>query len=164
MSTQTKIKTQEGIIGICRNLKKRKKTIVTYNGSFDILHLGHVKSLQEAKKQGDVLIVPLNSDKSIKAYKSPKRPIIPQSQRAQMLAALSCVDYVVIFNETNPIKILDKIKPDIHCNGADYGKNCIEKDIVEKNGGKIHILKWIPSLSTSKIIKKILEAYSDEKK
>jgi len=158
-----KLKNQKSIIGIVSNLRKQGKKIVTYNGSFDILHLGHVKSLQEARKQGDVLIVPLNSDKSIKGYKSPKRPIIPQSQRAQMLAALSCVDYVVIFNELNPIKILDKIKPDIHCNGADYGKNCIEKDIVEKNGGRIYILKWIPGLSTSKIINKILDAYSDEK-
>mgnify|MGYP001559257438 CR=1 FL=1 len=159
-----KIKNQKEIIALVQKLRKEGKKIATYNGSFDILHLGHVKSLQEARKQGDVLIVPLNSDKSIKAYKSPKRPIIPQSQRAQMLAALSCVDYVVIFNETNPIKILDKIKPDIHCNGADYGKNCVEKDIVEKNGGKIHILKWIPNLSTSKIIKKILDVYSNGKK
>lgn len=155
-----KIKSQKSIVEIVKDLKKKKKKIVTYNGSFDILHLGHVKSLQEAKKQGDVLIVPLNSDKSIKIYKSSKRPIIPQSQRAQMLAALSCVDYVVIFNETTPIKILDKIKPHIHCNGADYGKNCIEKDIVEKNGGKIYILKWLPGLSTSKIVQKILEVHS----
>lgn len=157
-----KLKTQQQIIRLVRNFRKQGKKIVTYNGSFDILHLGHVKSLQEAKKQGDVLIVPLNSDKSIKAYKSPKRPIIPQSQRAQMLSALSCVDYVVIFDETNPIKILDKIKPDIHCNGADYGQNCIEKDVVKKNGGKIHILKWLPGLSTTKIIKKILNVYSSK--
>ena len=158
-----KLKSQKQIIEIVKGLKRKNKKIVTYNGSFDILHLGHIKSLQEAKKQGDILIVPLNSDKSIKAYKSPKRPIIPQAQRAQTLAALSCVDYVVIFNEVNPLKILDKIKPDIHCNGADYGENCIEKDVVEKNGGKIHILKWVPGLSTSKIIKKILDAYATAK-
>lgn len=158
-----KLKNQKSIVEIVRKLKGQGKKIVTYNGSFDILHLGHIKSLQEAKKQGDILIVPLNSDKSIKVYKSPKRPIIPQAQRAQTLAALSCVDYVVIFNEVDPIKILGKIKPDIHCNGADYGKNCIEKDVVEKNGGKIHILKWLPGLSTSKIIQKILDVYSSKK-
>ncbi|MFH1780842.1 MAG: HAD-IIIA family hydrolase [Candidatus Nealsonbacteria bacterium] len=160
MSIKIKIKTQKEIVEIIRQLKKNKKKIVTYNGSFDILHLGHIKSLEEAKQQGEVLIVPLNSDKSVKSYKGPNRPIVRENERAQTLAALSCVDYVVIFNEINPKEILNKIKPDIHCHGADWGKNCIEREIIESNGGKIHILKTVPGLSTTGLIKKILDVYA----
>jgi len=160
MSTQNKIKTQKEIIQICRNLKKRKKTVVTYNGSFDILHLGHIKSLEEARAQGDVLIVPLNSDKSVYLYKGPNHPIISESERAQTIAALNCVDYVVLFDEINPKEILNKIKPDIHCHGADWGKNCVEREVVEKNGGKIHVLETVPGFSTSALIKKIIKVYS----
>jgi len=156
MPTRTKIKTQKEIVAIARRLKKNKKKIVTYNGSFDILHLGHIKSLQEAKQQGDVLIVPLNSNKSVRGYKGPNHPIVSQEERAQTLAALSCVDYVVIFDEINPKEILNKIKPDIHCHGADWGRDCVERETIEKNGGRIHILKWTPGLSTSNLIKKIV--------
>ena len=104
-----KIKTQPVIVKIVRNLKKQGKIIVTFSGSFDILHIGHVKSLEEAKKQGDVLIVFLNSDVSVRGYKGQKRPIIPQESRAEMLAALECVDYVVLFDELNVKKIISKI-------------------------------------------------------
>src|SRR3989338_3215825 len=160
MSTQTKIKTQKEIIQICRRFKKRKKTVVTYNGSFDVLHLGHIKSLEEAKSQGDVLIVPLNSDKSVKNYKGPNHPIVSEKERAQTLAALSCVDYVVIFDEINPKEILNKIKPNIHCHGSDWGIDCVEKETVESNGGKIYILKIVPGLSTTGLVKKILNIYA----
>ena len=154
-----KIKNEKELLNEVRRLRAEGKTIVTYNGSFDILHVGHVRSLQEAKTLGDVLIVPLNSDKSVKMYKGPKRPIVGERERAEMLSALGCVDYVVLFDETDPIRILDIIKPHIHANGADYGENCIEKDIVEKNGGKIHILKWSDGFSTSQLIKKIVDLY-----
>ncbi len=155
----SKIKSTQEIQQIANQLRGDNKTIVTYNGSFDILHVGHARSLQEAKTLGDVLIVPLNSDKSVKMYKGPKRPIVGEKERAEMLSALGCVDYVVFFDETDPIRILDIIKPHIHANGADYGENCIEKDIVEKNGGKIQILKWSDGFSTSKLIKKIVDLY-----
>ncbi len=160
MPIKNKIKTQKEIVEIARRLKKNKKKIVTYNGSFDILHLGHIKSLEEAKKQGDVLIVLLNSDKSVHAYKGPNHPIISQQERAQILAALACVDYVVIFDEINPKEILNKIKPDIHCHGADWGKDCMERETIESNGGKIYILKIVPGLSTTGLVKKILNIYS----
>ncbi len=157
-----KIKNEKELLNEVRRLRAEGKTIVTYNGSFDILHVGHVRSLQEAKTLGDVLIVPLNSDKSVKMYKGPKRPIVGERERAEMLSALGCVDYVVLFDETDPIRILDIIKPHIHANGADYGENCIEKDIVEKNGGKIHILKWSDGYSTSKLIKKIVDLHGQQ--
>lgn len=155
-----KIKSQIGISQIVRDLKKQGKKIVISNGSFDILHIGHIKSLQEAKKQGDVLIVLLNSDKSIKSYKGKNRPINSQKVRAETLATLNFVDFITIFNEINPKRILGKIKPDIYCQGRDWGKNCLERKIVEKNGGSVYILRRASGVSTSKLIKKILDVYS----
>lgn len=150
-----KIKTQSQILTIVKSLKKEGKKIVTYNGSFDILHAGHVQAVSEAKKQGDVLVILLNSDASIKMYKGPFRPINQERDRAEMLAGLGDVDYVVLFHEINPKNILARVGPDVHCNGSDWGKNCVERGVVEQHGGKIHILKWKEGFSTSNIIKKI---------
>lgn len=155
-----KTKSQQEIIRIIRNFKKQNKKIVAINGSFDILHLGHIKSLKEAKAQGDILIVLLNSNYSVKNYKGVGRPINSQIERAGVLSALECVDFIVIFNEITPKKILEKIKADIYCQGKDWGKNCIERKTVEKYGGKIYLLKWSKGLSTTKVIDKILHAYS----
>jgi len=136
-------------------LKSNGHTIVTLNGSFDLLHAGHLQSIFEASQQGDMLIVALNSDASIKQYKSPKRPIIPLEYRLQMMAALEFVNYVTWFEETDPRNLLAKIKPHVHVNGSEYGENCIEAETVKSNGGKIHIIQLIPGLSTSTVIKKI---------
>ena len=138
-----------------RKIRSEKKTIVSLNGSFDLLHAGHLKIIYTASTLADVLIVALNTDSSIKEYKSKNRPIIPLEYRMQVMAALGFVSYVTYFEDTTPIKILDIIKPDIHVNGSEYGKNCIEKEVVEKNGGKIFIVDLKPSLSTSNIITKI---------
>lgn len=156
-----KIKNQKEIVRVVKKLKEQGRKIVTYNGSFDILHLGHIESLKEAKKQGDILIIPLNSDKSVRLYKGPNHPINSQEKRAEVLAALECVDYITIFDEINCKNILDKIKPNIHCNGADWGKSCVERGIIEKNRGKIQILKWQNGFSTSNLIEKIINAYQE---
>lgn len=161
MRQNNKIKNQKEIEEIAARLKREGKKVVVFNGSFDLLHSGHVKSLEEAKEQGDVLVILLNSDASIQKYKSIKRPIIGEEERASMLAALWCVDFVTLFDETNPKTLLEKIQPDIYCNGADWGKNCVERSVVEKHSGKVHVLKWRPGLSTSKIIGKILDAYAN---
>ena len=153
----SKIISQRETIKIRENLKRQGKVVVSLNGSFDLLHTGHIKSIEEAKKQGDVLIIALNSDKSVRSYKGLNRPIIPEKDRALHLAALACVDYVVLFNETNSIRILDKIKPDIHCNGADWGRDCVELEVVEKNGGKIHILKWTQGWASRQLIRRIID-------
>lgn len=157
-----KIKTLPETVHLVKQLKKEGKTIVTNNGSYDLLHFGHVKSLQEAKQQGDVLIVGINSDSSVKKYKSKDRPIIPQTQRAEMIAALECVDYVFIFEETTPIRFINLLKPHIHTNSANYGENCIEAEAVKQNGGKLYLLQKYESISTSEIIKKILKIYTRE--
>jgi D-glycero-beta-D-manno-heptose 1-phosphate adenylyltransferase len=136
-------------------LRHEGKTIATLNGSFDLLHAGHLHMIYEASLTADVLIVALNSDRSIQTYKSPERPIIPLPYRMEMICALGFVDYVTWFEETNPIALLEIIKPDVHVNGAEYGENCIEAEIVKEHGGRLHIVELIPGLSTSQIIKKI---------
>ena len=136
-------------------LRSQGKTITTLNGSFDLLHAGHLHMIFEASKAGDVLIIALNTDRSIQEYKSPLRPIIPLKYRLQMMSALGFVDYVTWFDETDPRNILNIIKPDIHVNGSEYGYNCIEAETVKANGGSIRIVELVPGLSTSLIMKKI---------
>lgn len=136
-------------------LRKANKTIATLNGSFDLLHAGHMHMIYEASRQGDVLIVALNSDRSIKKYKSIHRPIVPLESRLQMMAALGFVSYVTWFEETDPCQLLEIIKPDVHVNGAEYGPECIEAKTVIENGGRIHIVELIPGLSTTEVINKI---------
>ncbi|MBL7055063.1 D-glycero-beta-D-manno-heptose 1-phosphate adenylyltransferase [Candidatus Woesearchaeota archaeon] len=158
--TKQKIKTMEELKKIIKNLKSQNKKIVTTNGVFDILHLGHIKYLQEAKKLGDILAIALNSDSSVKQIKGPQRPINDQEARAEVLASLEFVDYIVIFNETDPVKILSEIKPDIHVKGGDYKLGeIIEKDIVEKNNGKIILIPEIKGYSTTNLIDKIIKIY-----
>jgi rfaE bifunctional protein nucleotidyltransferase chain/domain len=138
-----------------RELKERGKTLVTLNGSFDLLHAGHLQILYQASLQGDFLIVALNTDRSIQCYKSPQRPLIPLEYRLQMMAALEMVDYVTWFDETDPREMLKKVRPHVHVNGAEYGENCLEAEVVRSQGGRIHIVELVPGLSTSQIIQKI---------
>ncbi len=138
------------------DLKKGGKTIATLNGSFDLLHAGHLHMIYEASQQADLLIMALNSDDSIKKYKSPLRPIVPLEFRLRMTAALEFVDFVTTFEETDPRILLSKIKPHVHVNGAEYGANCIEAEVVKASGGRLHIVELIPGLSTSALIKKIV--------
>lgn len=140
------------------SVKAEGKTIVTLNGSFDLLHAGHLHIIYEASRQADVLIVALNSDGSIQKYKSPKRPIVPLMYRLRMIAALGFVNYVTTFEETDPREILTKIKPHVHVNGAEYGASCIEADVVKEHGGRLHIVQLVPGLSTSTLIKKIIDS------
>ena len=157
-----KIKTKEEISAISEELKKQGKKVVTTNGVFDLLHIGHVRSFEKAKSFGDVLIVGINSDSSVKKIKGDKRPIISQNDRAEMLATLNVVDYIVIFEETTPNVILDAIKPSIHIKGKDWeNKFCPEKELIEKNGGKMEFIDLIQGLSTTNIINKILECYKE---
>lgn len=138
-------------------LRAKGQKIATLNGSFDLLHAGHLQIIFEASQVADILIVALNTDQSIQQYKSPKRPIISLDYRLQMMAALEFVDYVTWFEETNPCQLLAKIKPDVHVNGNEYGENCIEAETIRNDGGKMHIVQLVPGLSTSAIIHKIQE-------
>ena len=134
--------------------KLAEKKIVFTNGCFDILHYGHVKLLIESKKQGDLLIVGLNSDDSIKKIKGPDRPINNNHKRSLMLASLSYVDYVVFFSDPTPIKLIEKIQPNVITKGGDYNLNSIiGANYILNNGGEVKIIPLVPNLSSSKLIK-----------
>lgn len=140
---------------LAATLRAKGKRIVTINGSFDVLHGGHLYILNEARQQGDVLIVGLNSDASVRLHKGAARPIVAERQRAEMLLALRAVDYVHVFNEADPVAFLQELSPDVHVNGSEYGENCIESDTVRRGGGRIHIVNRIPNLSTSGLVEKL---------
>ncbi len=154
----SKLKSKKAIIGLVKNLKAQGKKVVVFSGSFDVLHIGHINAIQVAKKQGDVLIILLNSDHSVRLYKGSNHPLTSEQERAKTLAALEAVDYVSMFDELTPENILSQIKPDIYCNGSDWGKNCIERDVVEKNGGKVYVLPWEKGYSTSALMKKLSQS------
>ncbi|MBQ8634523.1 D-glycero-beta-D-manno-heptose 1-phosphate adenylyltransferase [bacterium] len=144
------------IQNIIKNLKKENLTTVFTNGCFDILHIGHVRYLKESAKFGDKLIIGLNSDSSVKKLKGETRPINNESDRAELLSELNFVDYVVIFDENTPEKLLDEIKPDIYTKGADYTIETLpEAQTVIKNGGRVEFINLVEGKSTTNVIKKI---------
>lgn len=152
-----KIKLRGEISALAKNLKNEGARIVFTNGCFDILHLGHVRYLREAKKLGDVLIVGLNSDNSVTALKGPGRPYVSELERAEILASLECVDFVIIFSELRPDSLIKLIKPDIHVKGGDYKVSELpERKTVESLGGKVVVIPPIKGKSTTGIIEKIL--------
>jgi D-glycero-beta-D-manno-heptose 1-phosphate adenylyltransferase len=144
-------------------LKKAGKKVVFTNGAFDLLHAGHVTYLEFARGQGDVLVVGLNSDSSVRRYKGDKRPINKQADRAKVLAALECVDHVVIFNEDEPAKLIAELLPNVLVKGADWAHYVSGRDVVEKNGGKVVLAKLVEGRSTSGMINRIILAYDRRK-
>ena len=148
---------REDIRALVNIIHNSGKTVVCTNGCFDILHVGHVRYLEETKKFGDVLIVALNSDKSVKRLKGEGRPINNENDRAELLSALKCVDYVVLFDEDSPRNLLDEIKPDVYTKGADYTMETLpEADIMRKNGTRVEFIKFVEGKSTTNVIRKML--------
>lgn len=141
---------------LVEKLKAEGKTVVFTNGCFDILHVGHLRYLDEAKECGDILIVGVNSDASVRRLKGETRPINNQDDRGEMLTGLKAVDYAVIFTEDTPVEILEELKPSIHVKGGDYKKEDLpETEVVERNGGEVKILSLIQGKSTTNVVKKI---------
>lgn len=138
------------------DLRRAGKKVVFTNGVFDLLHPGHVRYLKQARSLGDALIVGVNSDRSVRAIKGPSRPITPEAERAELLAALACVDAVAIFDDDTPAEIISKIQPDVLVKGADWAADAIVgRDIVEARGGKVVRVNIEPGWSTSAIIEKV---------
>jgi rfaE bifunctional protein nucleotidyltransferase chain/domain len=132
------------------------KTIVFTNGVFDLLHPGHVRYLQDARRLGDTLIVGVNSDRSVRSNKGPSRPIVPEHERAEVLAALACVDAVVIFDDATPLAVIAAIQPDVLVKGADWGEGAIVgREVVESRGGRVVRMALSPGHSTTALIAKI---------
>jgi len=141
---------------IVTKAKAKGQKVVFTNGCFDLLHLGHVHLLREAKKMGDLLVVALNSDRSVKKIKGSNRPILPETERAELLAALEAVDYVTLFNEPDPSKVIEELKPDVLVKGGDWTKGqVIGGELVEQNGGKVAVVPYLQGHSTTKIIEAI---------
>ena len=157
-----KVKSLTALVDHLDVLRGRGKKIVFTNGCFDLLHVGHVKYLQKARKLGDHLVLGLNSDNSIRRLKGDNRPLICEDERAHILAALDCIDNVVIFDEDTPIELIKSIQPDILAKGEDYAiEDVVGRDIVENYGGRVELVRFEEGKSTTNIIKKILDQYGN---
>lgn len=157
----TKINSLSSLKRKIERLKQDGKRIVFTNGCFDILHYGHTKYLQDAKTKGDYLIVAVNSDSSIKKIKTNNRPVVGQDDRLKVVAALGCVDFVILFNEENPLKLIKALKPDILVKGSDWSKKrIVGADFVGSYGGKVLTINLVKGRSTSSIIEKIIRDFA----
>lgn len=155
-----KIKTKEDLHRIVEDLKKKGKRIVFTNGCFDLLHLGHIRYLEKAKSLGDILVVGVNSDRSVRNLKGPDRPILPDEERAEILSSLGCVDYITVFDELTPLELISSLQPHILVKGGDWTKETtVGKEVVERSGGEVVILPFEEGSSTSNLIETILKRY-----
>lgn len=156
-----KIDTLDGLVARRSRYRDLDRVVVWTNGCFDLLHAGHVASLQSARAFGDVLVVGLNSDTSVRGLKGPTRPVLSEGERARILEALECVDHVLIFSEATPDRVLSALRPDVHCKGAEYapphGRPVPERAVVEAYGGRMEYLPLVPGVSTSDIVDRVLK-------
>lgn len=163
MQTRTsgKILDTGALVEALTAFRQSGKRIVFTNGCFDILHAGHVRYLSAARDQGDLLVLGLNSDQSVRKIKGPKRPVVDQVYRAEVLAALICVDYISVFDDADPLALIKTVKPDVLVKGGDWpmGK-IIGADFVRDRGGRVVRVEMVPSISTSRIIETIVERYA----
>ncbi len=152
------IHSREELASILRKAQSDGKKVVFTNGVFDIIHIGHVDYLRRAKELGDILVVAINADESVRRIKGPKRPIVSEADRAFVVANIKCVDYVCIFNEDTPYETIKLLQPDVLVKGADWKiEDVVGKDVVEARGGKVVTMTYLDGKSTTNIIKRIVE-------
>ena len=153
---KSKLASQAALVRLVRRAQARHRTVVFTNGCFDLLHAGHVTLLERAKRAGDLLIVAINSDRSVRALKGPGRPLVGQRDRARVLAALSSVDYVTIFDARTPQRLVERLRPDLLLKGADWGATqIVGRDVVERRGGRVLRLPLVKGYSTSRLVERI---------
>jgi len=158
--SDSKIKNLDVLTHVIAKERSRGRKVVFTNGCFDLLHVGHVKYLQKARELGDLLVVGLNTDASVRRLKGEKRPLIEESERAHILAALDCIDFVVLFDEDTPLRVIEALAPAILVKGGDYNvEQVVGREVVEKNGGRVELIQFVDGKSTSLIIEKILASY-----
>ena len=156
-----KIVTWETLKAEVEKRRQAGKTIAFTNGCFDILHVGHVQYLQAARELGDLLILGLNSDASVRAIKGEKRPIVPEAERAEVVAALTAVDFVTFFDDTTPLKLIETLRPDILVKGGDWSEaTVVGSEAVRSWGGRVAIIPLTPGASTTNIVEKVLAGLS----
>ena len=152
----TKVASAATLARVVRQARSRGRTIVFTNGCFDILHAGHVTLLERAKRLGDVLVVAINSDRSVRRLKGPTRPMVGQRDRATLLAALESVDYVTVFNDETPERLIELLHPDVLVKGSDWGRGqIVGSDIIQRTGGRVVRLPLLKQRSTSRLIQRI---------
>jgi rfaE bifunctional protein nucleotidyltransferase chain/domain len=161
-AVERKLMNRADLAEAIRSAKQQGKSVVFTNGCFDILHIGHVRYLQDARSQGDLLVVGVNSDASVSRLKGPGRPVVREEERVEILAALECVDYVTIFSEDTPVELILAIKPNIHVKGGDYKPEDLpEADAVESVGGEVRIVSYTSTetegWSTTNLIGRIVQ-------
>ncbi|HEA46981.1 MAG TPA: D-glycero-beta-D-manno-heptose 1-phosphate adenylyltransferase [bacterium] len=155
----SKLKRLDELIKVVEGLKKKGRKIVFTNGCFDLLHLGHIRYLREAKRLGDILIIGLNSDHSVRSLKGKNRPLVKEKDRTEILSALEIVDYIVIFDELTPKNLIDRVIPHILVKGGDWKREeVVGGDTVEAHGGEVIIIPEVKGYSTSALINKIQRA------
>lgn len=153
---KAKIIARDRLRGIVRELKTAGSKVVFTNGCFDLLHVGHVRYLQKARELGDVLVLALNTDDSVRRLKGPGRPVVPEQERACVLAALACVDYVTLFAEETPLALIEGIRPDVLVKGGDYRpEDVVGREAVEASGGRVEIVPYLLGRSTTDLISRV---------
>ena len=151
-----KYKSVDELSSISAKARKAGRLVVFTNGCFDLVHRGHIHLLRQAKMLGDILIVGVNSDVSVKAIKGPQRPIMPEADRIELIAALEMVDYVVAYNEPDPYRVILAIQPNVLVKGGDWSADkIVGADVVEQNGGRVAVIPYLPGFSTTQIIERI---------
>ena len=156
---EKKIRERPALAQECARLRAAGKKIVFTNGCFDLMHAGHANYLEFARRQGDVLVVGLNTDASVRRYKGEKRPIVDEKNRARLMAALECVDYVTWFDEDEPKELIAELQPDVLVKAEDWAHYVSGRDVVEARGGQVVLAPMVEGLSTTKLIEKIVKAY-----
>lgn len=160
MKAADKIKDLEDLEKICFHHRREGRRIVFTNGCFDLLHLGHIRYLEAARSMGDILIVALNSDQSVEMIKGPLRPITRQDERSEIVAALQCVDYVILFDTPDPLPLIESLQPHILVKGADWPmEQIVGADFVVRRGGSVYRIPMIPDTSTTMIIERIVKRF-----
>lgn len=161
MKARDKIKSHAELKTICDAARNRGGKIVFTNGCFDLLHIGHVRYLEDARRLGDLLIVAVNTDDSVRRIKGPDRPMVPESERAEVLASLYCVDFVTLFDTSTPLPLIEFLVPDVLVKGADWPVDkIVGADVVLKNGGQVIPIELTPDRSTSSLIERIRKRFA----
>ncbi len=160
MQPSPKIKTVEELAPLLQEVRRGGRTVVFTNGCFDLLHVGHVRYLAAAAAEGGLLVVGLNSDRSMRSIKGERRPIVPEAERAEILAGLTCVDFVTVFEEADPLRVIQALQPDVLVKGGDWTESdIIGADVVKRNGGRVVRIPVVEGASTSALIGRILDRY-----
>jgi D-beta-D-heptose 7-phosphate kinase/D-beta-D-heptose 1-phosphate adenosyltransferase len=153
-----KLKTLDELVAIRHDLGRQGKQVVFTNGCFDLLHRGHVRYLDQAKRLGDVLVVAMNSDSSVRTLKGPDRPVMSHEERAELVAALAAVDYVLVFDELDPERVIQALEPDLLVKGGDWPEDqIVGRQVVESRGGRVHTLPYVEGASSSQLLRRIRE-------